>query len=70
MTVNEQLRKEINELRERIAKLEARPPHISFDLMRSAGQQNPQDRSIKATWKYAPQNVWLGSPNLPVGIIT
>ena len=45
MTEVEQLRKEINELRERIAVLEAKPAPVPVDLMRF-GADRPHNRVV------------------------
>lgn len=49
MTEVEQLRKEVNELRERLARLEARPQPVPLDLMRFGPRQAPQPVYVDPT---------------------
>jgi hypothetical protein len=61
MTEIEQLRKELNELRERIAVLEKRPIHAPLDLS-SLRQTNPLT--------YQTQPRFVGQQGIPLGTIT
>ena len=60
MTEIEQIRKELNELRERVACLEKRPVTVPVDLSRYFGKPVPSAGSPLAdAWKYPSTPLWL-----------